>query len=300
MKKPGKREERAKRHDRGEFSLVVVGFDGWPWWRDRVDTGDQLAIKDPVDRDSGIDYGVLECVVSVGSPGKLECTESFGIVKGNLNRGGGGRRDWWGRQPLVVGCAVGGGHWVEQWFAVGGDDDRWWSEETTKGVGRPQTATTSRRQWRRWRRDGGGGGGRNSGELAKVEAAKAGPVGRCGARQRCEAAVDATAVRAVEGDDDGDGFGGGGETGVRRMKGGGAAAVEDGHSATGQWRSIKAANVMRVDIPTMARQGPAMEGLVMLGEGRACPTQQGTILPNPRKAWFSVKIRKNGKARRSW
>ncbi|KAK9082825.1 hypothetical protein Scep_029296 [Stephania cephalantha] len=29
----------------------------------RVDTGDQLATKDPVDLDSGIDYGVFECVV---------------------------------------------------------------------------------------------------------------------------------------------------------------------------------------------------------------------------------------------
>ncbi|KAK9105273.1 hypothetical protein Scep_022117 [Stephania cephalantha] len=29
-----------------------------------VDTGDQLATKDSVDLDSGIDYGVLECVVS--------------------------------------------------------------------------------------------------------------------------------------------------------------------------------------------------------------------------------------------
>ncbi|KAK9094954.1 hypothetical protein Scep_026423 [Stephania cephalantha] len=28
----------------------------------RVDAGDQLATKDPVDLDSGIDYGVLECV----------------------------------------------------------------------------------------------------------------------------------------------------------------------------------------------------------------------------------------------
>ncbi|KAK9139703.1 hypothetical protein Scep_009384 [Stephania cephalantha] len=28
-----------------------------------VDTGNQLATKDPVDLDSGIDYGVLECVV---------------------------------------------------------------------------------------------------------------------------------------------------------------------------------------------------------------------------------------------
>ncbi|KAK9157740.1 hypothetical protein Scep_004314 [Stephania cephalantha] len=29
----------------------------------KVDTGDQLATKDPVDLDSGIDYGVLKCVV---------------------------------------------------------------------------------------------------------------------------------------------------------------------------------------------------------------------------------------------
>ncbi|KAK9119313.1 hypothetical protein Scep_017406 [Stephania cephalantha] len=118
------------------------------------------------------------------------------------------RRDWWGRQPLVVGRAVGGGHWVEQWFAVGGDDDRWWSEATTKGVGRPQTATASRRQWeasrgvgRRWTqqwRVGDSGGGE----------------GGTGGTMRCEAAVRGgggrkAAVRAVEGDDDGNGFGGG-------------------------------------------------------------------------------------------
>ncbi|KAK9088977.1 hypothetical protein Scep_028059 [Stephania cephalantha] len=53
-----------------------------PWWPNRVeggdgrgvspaidstwvgvDTGDQLATKDPVDLDSGTDYGVLKCVV---------------------------------------------------------------------------------------------------------------------------------------------------------------------------------------------------------------------------------------------
>ncbi|KAK9169797.1 hypothetical protein Syun_001937 [Stephania yunnanensis] len=57
----------------------------------------------------------------------------------------------------------------------------------------------------------GGGTGRNSGELATVEAAKAGPVGRCGTKPRCEAAVDAAAVPAVEGDNDGDRFSGSSE-----------------------------------------------------------------------------------------
>ncbi|KAK9148492.1 hypothetical protein Scep_007249 [Stephania cephalantha] len=84
----------------------------------------------------------------------------------------------------------------EQWFAVGGDDDRWWSEATTKGVGRPQTATASQRQWRRdWWEEA------------------------VDATVRCEAAVDAAAVRAVEGDNDGDGFGGGGETGSEEDEG---------------------------------------------------------------------------------
>ncbi|KAK9165469.1 hypothetical protein Scep_000660 [Stephania cephalantha] len=46
-----------------------------------------------------------------------------------------------------------------------------------------------------------------------------------GARQRYEAAVHAAAVRAVEGDDDGVGFGGGGEKGSEEDEGGGAAAV---------------------------------------------------------------------------
>ncbi|KAK9093962.1 hypothetical protein Scep_025431 [Stephania cephalantha] len=80
-----------------------------------------------------------------------------------------------------------------------------------------------------------GGGGRNSGELAIVEAAKAGPANdashRGDARRRCEAAVrggdaicggdeaavHAAAVRAVDGDDDGDG--GGGETGSEEDEG---------------------------------------------------------------------------------
>ncbi|KAK9128992.1 hypothetical protein Syun_017789 [Stephania yunnanensis] len=45
-------------------------------------------------------------------------------------------------------------------------------------------------------------------------------------KQRCEAAVvDATMVRVVEGEDDGDGFGGGGETGSEEDEGRGAATI---------------------------------------------------------------------------
>ncbi|KAK9133021.1 hypothetical protein Scep_012549 [Stephania cephalantha] len=81
---------------------------------------------------------------------------------------------------------------------VGVDGDRCWSPPNRDG----ESATVEAGLV-------GGGGGRNSGELATVEAAKAGPVGRCGARRRCEAAmkaaVDAAAVRAVEGDNDDDG-----------------------------------------------------------------------------------------------
>ncbi|KAK9088289.1 hypothetical protein Scep_027371 [Stephania cephalantha] len=65
----------------------------------------------------------------------------------------------------------------EQWFAVGSDDDRWWSEVTAKGVGRPQTATASRRQWRRdwwtqqWRVGDSGGGDGGTGGTMRCEAA---------------------------------------------------------------------------------------------------------------------------------
>ncbi|KAK9113242.1 hypothetical protein Scep_020761 [Stephania cephalantha] len=48
---------------------------------------------------------------------------------------------------------------------------------------------------------------------------------------RCEAAVDAAAVRAVEGDDDGDGFGGGGEKGSEEDEG--------RRSATGRRRVLE-------------------------------------------------------------
>ncbi|KAK9081687.1 hypothetical protein Syun_030905 [Stephania yunnanensis] len=69
-------------------------------------------------------------------------------------------------------------------------------EAATKGGGRPQTATASRRQWMRWtqqwRVDNSGGGEGGTGGTMRCEAV-------------VKAAVDAAAVRAVEGDDDGDG-----------------------------------------------------------------------------------------------
>ncbi|KAK9094862.1 hypothetical protein Scep_026331 [Stephania cephalantha] len=68
---------------------------------------------------------------------------------------------------------------------------------------------------------GGGGGDRRDSEE------------RCGARPRYEAAVDAAAVRAVEGDDDGDGFGGGGETGSEEDEGRRCGGSETG---TPRWR----------------------------------------------------------------
>ncbi|KAK9132099.1 hypothetical protein Scep_011627 [Stephania cephalantha] len=69
------------------------------------------------------------------------------------------------------------------------------------------------------RRDCGRRRWRQHGELATVEAAKAGqPVNDASHRWRCEAAArsKAATVRAVDGGDDGDG--GGGETGSERMK----------------------------------------------------------------------------------
>ncbi|KAK9106121.1 hypothetical protein Scep_022965 [Stephania cephalantha] len=53
--KPGRSEERVEKAGRRGVSPDIDSTG--------VDTGDQLATKDPVDLDSGIDYGVLECVV---------------------------------------------------------------------------------------------------------------------------------------------------------------------------------------------------------------------------------------------
>ncbi|KAK9119377.1 hypothetical protein Scep_017470 [Stephania cephalantha] len=137
----------------------------------------------------------------------------------------------WRRREEAVG---------EQWFAVGGDDDRWWSETTAKGVGRPQTTTASRRQWRWWRRDWWEEAVDATVASWRQWRRRRRDRGRCGARSRSEAAVrgaaraavreaavDAAAVRAVEGDDDGDGFGARGETGSEEDEGRRCAAVSE-------------------------------------------------------------------------
>ncbi|KAK9140752.1 hypothetical protein Scep_010433 [Stephania cephalantha] len=79
-----------------------------------VDTGDQLATKDPVDLDSGIDYGVLDCIVDVGH------REGPGAAVGGNTGGRGGDGDAWQWEGRFVGgAAVEGVDWARSFLEFG-------------------------------------------------------------------------------------------------------------------------------------------------------------------------------------
>ncbi|KAK9106886.1 hypothetical protein Syun_022897 [Stephania yunnanensis] len=108
--------------------------------------------------------------------------------------------------------------------------------------------TGGRRRWmQQWRVGESGGGEGGTGGMMRCEAAMRGS----GARQWCEAVVDAAAVRAVEGDNDGDGFDGGSETGSEEddgRRGGGSK------TSTPRWRLV--AIIMLLDTyPSSSRPG---------------------------------------------